>query len=521
MAAGVDLIINLVRPTLGPTGRNVAVEHVLPGNPVELLDSAATIARRIERVSGWERDMGAMYVRHALWRLQQRTGDGTATAAVLFQVIFREARKAVAAGCNAQLLRQELEGFLPLLLDSLRAQVTPLSGLSAMEGFALAVGRDEEVARHLAQIFDVIGPLGRLEIRAGQGRDTRHNFVEGVYWEEGVLHENFLVEKTENRSVLYDPAIVVSDLEVKSAAETVHLLETAAAAGATQLLLVCKGIADPALAPLFDERNQKTVRVVAVRLPGSFIDMQARHMRDLCVVSGANLLSASAGDSLLALREAHFGQARRAWANRDTFGLVTGKGDPKTFREHTESLTQAYRAADDEGRKGDLEGRVTRLMGATSTLRIGALNEGHYQTRKTLVEQTSRALRAALMGGVVPGGGAALRDCRRVLPEGTNPLEERAQAIRILREALAAPLRTIMSNAGLPGGAVALAVESLPQGYCVNVLTGDSGDAQAMGILDSADVIAASLRTAVMGAAQLLTTDVLVHNRDPEIQYNT
>jgi chaperonin GroEL len=520
---GVDLIVNAVRPTLGPLPRMVGVEHSLPGKLPELLDSGGTIARRIPQVLGRNSDMGAMFTRHVLWKLQERVGDGTTTAAILLQSIFNQGVAYVAAGGNAQLLRGALEKSLGGILTQLDRLAVPLQGKAKLAHFTETVCYDPELSQELGQIFDLLGPYGRLEIRTGRGRDVTHEFVQGVYWDEGVLHPEMIEDKHHERTILFDGAVLATDLEIKEAEDTIHLLEVALQEEISGILLICRSIEGAALAPLMNPLNRNKVKVLAVKVPGNFVDVQSWNLTDISVMTGARPVLASAGGSLRSVRLEDFGQARRIWAYRDTFGITTGKGDPHQIRQHVAALRRAYLGAHDQDRHTDLEKRLGRLMGGAATLWIGASSQDAYETKKALAERASRALRAAMIGGVITGGGTGLLACRSALEETLCAAigdEERA-ALRILIRAFEDPFRTLLWNAGIDAGRSAAILAQIGNGRCYDIRRQSVVVALDDGLVDGVEVLKQAVHSAVSSAALLLTTDVLVHLKNPPMLYHT
>lgn len=521
LQAGMNLIVEAVRPTLGPLPRLVGVEHVLPGKQPELLDSGAVIARRIQQVTGRDRDMGAMFARHVLWALQERVGDGTTSAALMMQSVFNQGVGYVSAGGNAQRLRHALEKKQKLILAQLDEMAWRIEGRETLSEIAKNVCHDVELSQELGLAFAILGPYGRLEIRSGRGREITHEFVQGIYWDEGVLHPEMLSDKLNARTLVFDPAIVVSDLEIRDVEDTIHLLEVAHEAEIGAVLLVCRSIEPQALAPLLNPNNRERVNIIAVRLPGNFPEVQYHHLQDLSVLTGARPILAASGASLRTIRLPDFGQARRAWAYRDTFGITTGKGDPLRVREHFEELRRAYCNGPAPEKRDDLEKRLGRLHGGAVTLWVGALTEDAYQARKANAERSARAIRTCLIGGVIPGAGCGLLACRnKLLQEARHTTDgEEPTATRILANALEVPFRVLCRNAGLDSGQIELQLDRFRPGSAYDVLRKKWVDARQNGLVDSLLVVKEAVRSAISSASLLLTTDVLVHLKNPPELY--
>ena len=535
---GIDVIVDAIRPTLGPLPRLVAIERILPGKPPETLDSGATIARRILQIQPRDADMGAMFVRHMLWKLQEKQGDGTAAAAVIFQSLYHHGLTYIAAGGNAAMLRRYLEEGLRLVDEQLTKMTVPLHGKDTLARYAETVCHDAALAEALGEIHDILGPYGRLEIRNAQRTENRREYVQGIHWEEGPLSPEMILNKREWRTTLPEAWVVVTDLEIDDPEDVIHLLELALQNDVHSILLVARALSDRALGVLFNPANRRLVQVLAVKTPGSFVDAQYPALTDLAVLTGGRPLLSLTSDRLQDLTVEDCGMARRIWATRDTFGITTGKGDPCTVQEHVKQLQAAYRNCDKANERDLLALRIGRLLGGSATLWLGAQSDADYEEKKQRAERASRALRAALLEGVVPGGGTALLACRPPLLEQMRQSEhsDRRAAYRILAMALEEPFRTLISNArgqkwvvesgewGVGDVSPGEIVELLAQNdfrCAFDLRQNQIVDPFEAGLLDAAAVLRDSIHSAVSSAALLLTTDVLVHRKNPPMEYNT
>ena len=516
-------MVNAIRPTLGPLPRSVCIDRIFPGKPPEMLDSGGTIAKRILEIQGRNADMGAMFVRHMLWKLQEKTGDGTATAAVIFQSIYNQGIAYLAAGGNAMRLRSFLEEGLRLILSELDQMSIPFARPEQLARFAETVCHDPQLSSLLGEIFDILGPYGRLEIRSGRGRESTREYVQGIYWEEGMLSPHMILDPRQGRSILADGGVLATDLEIDDPQDIVHIMELAVEAGLSGVLLVVKSISDRALGVALNPQNWEKVKILAVKTPGGFADGAHIALQDIAILTGGRVVLKTTHTYLRHASLDDFGSARKIWVNRDTFGFTTGKGDPALVRKYVRELQRAYRQADKVDEKDNLILRIGRLLGGSATLWIGALTEEDYENRKMLAERTSRALRTALINGVVPGGGCAYLTCHSRLEARTSQAsdpDERA-AFRILARALEEPFRCLMANAGLNSGKIQALIHKTGGHQVYDLRTHSLADPEAAGLLDAAGVVCEALHSAVSSAALLLTTDVLVHLRNPPQQYNT
>ena len=330
---GIRTPVAAVRPTLGPRPRLVALQRTGRAGAPEMLDDAGLIARRIIQLPDRDEDMGAMLVRQMLWQVHERAGDGSATAAVIFESIYNQGLTYITAGGNAMRLRRDLETGLRGVLDRLAGMTQPLRGRRALEHFAYSVCYDPDLAHMLGEVFDIIGEYGRLDIRGGQGRTMEREYVEGMYWDAAPYSRAMLTGKAQQRVDLEDAAILVSDLHIERGEELVPLLEAAAQAGERCLLLICQSLAPQALGLLLANSQADRRQIVAAHTPYVGTQQQAA-LEDLALLTGAQALLQAAGDSMAGARHAHLGHARRAWADKDYFGIVGGRGDPKRLRAH-------------------------------------------------------------------------------------------------------------------------------------------------------------------------------------------
>jgi chaperonin GroEL len=385
-------------------------------------------------------------------------------------------------------------------------------------GLAESISNDAELADHLGQIFETIGPFGRLEVRSGPTRDLRHEYVQGVYWEAGPISQDMILDKIELRSVFNEGAILATDLEIKEPEETIGLLQAALSAGITHLLLVVSSMTDQALAPLLNPRNRERIKVLAVKTPGVGLDEQSANLFDLTALTGGRPLLKITQASLSQVKAEDFGYARRIWLYKDTFGVTNPKGDSRLLRSHILHLQEAYRQAEDAKDGEKLLNRLGHLLNGSATLWIGALTEDEYKKRKASAQNTARALRMALLEGVLPGGGIALLACSPALERRIQQCAEGEEvaAYRLLARGVQEPFRTLMDNAGYSPGKIMADLQVTPPGHGFDLRSGHFVDMRQAGIIDPARVVKAAVTSAVSSAALLLTTDVLIHKRNPE-----
>jgi len=518
MQRGINEIIGAVRPTLGPLPRIVAIDRVKDGKMPELLDSGGVIARRIVELPDRDADIGAMFVRHVLWQVHEQVGDGTATTGVLLQSIYNQGVRYIVSGGNAMSLRRYLEEGMRLILDELSDIKIPVAGKEKLAQVAESICYDPSLAKMLGEIFDIIGEYGQLDIRSGRSRELEREYVEGMYWDGGVFSREMITDHAELGTEMQNAAILISDLAIEDPRQLVPLLDVASQAGYQALLIVARKLSDSVTALLLSaSQDAKKFQVIAAKTPAVAATDQAAAMEDLAVLTGGRPVVTAAGDTVGGVKPKDLGRARRVWANRHYFGVVGGKGDPRTLRTHMATLRAVFERATDPGVRQRLQKRIGKLMGGSATLHVGGATELEIKARKEVAERTADALRGAVREGVVPGGGVALLACRPALQQrldrSSDP-NERA-AYRILIKAMEAPIRAILSNAGYDASEVMAEIKLAGQGHGFDVRSGKIVDMAQVGIWDAAAVLSAAAHNAVAGAALALTTDVLVHHKRP------
>jgi chaperonin GroEL len=516
MQRGINQLANAIRPTLGPLPRLVIDKHFGADRP-EALDNGALIARRIVQLADRQADVGAMYLRNLLWRVHETAGDGTATAAVLFQAVYNHGVRYVVAGGDVMRLRRHLEAGARLVMELLSSCTLQVEGPAQFAGLAETICYDRELSEALGEMFDVIGPYGRLEIRSGNTRRLEQQYVEGSYWDGSLFSPHMITDPTRGRALLEEPAILLSNLEAQEPSQLIPALEAALAAGSRSLLLVVKTLSEAATSVLLAPPNRERLLVAAVKTPGADTTAVRESLHDLALLTGGVPLVQEAGDKLERVRPEHLGQARRAWADAEYFGIVGGQGDPAQLRRHVAELRAAYNHADDpRDRKRQLD-RLGKLLGGTAVLWVGALSPLAIDLRKEQARRTAEALRGALRDGVVSGGGVALLDCIPALEERCIAAAdaEECAAYQILRQALEAPIRALLHNAGFDPSETLADVRRAGPRHGFDVVRRQVVDVAQAGILDSAAVVRAAVGGAIHSAALALTIDVLVHRANP------
>ena len=514
-------MVNAIKPTLGPLPRVVASTRTVGDRPPELLDDGGTIARRIIQIPNRDEDMGAMFTRQVLWTLREKTGDGTATAAVLLQKIYSLGIKYIVAGGNAMLLRPYLEEGMKVITQELDRQVRYLEDREQLVGLAETICHDPPLAKMLGEIMDIVGAYGELDIRQGSALELSRDYVEGMYWEGGLLSRSMADDEIRYRSDTTNASILISDLEIKSPQELLPLMEMAVQAKIDTLWLVVKSISDPAISITLNKANRKKIRVYAVKTPGLTIENQMFALEDMAILTGGKPVYARTGMTTESVRPEHLGKARRVWGDRYYFGIVGGRGDVRQLRQHIRELKESFYRKQKPDERKPIQQRLGKLMGGSAILTVGGLTKDVIEVRKEMAERTAESMRGAIRDGVLPGGGVALLACCKALQarlHDSMEFEERA-AYHILLQALETPFRVLMENAGLNPSRYLVQMEKMGESSGVNALTGEVVDMFEAGIIDSATVVKTAVQTAIASAALALTTDILIHRRKPEESY--
>jgi chaperonin GroEL len=516
---GINMIAEAVRPTLGPLPRLVLMEGLRRYDRPEILDDAATIARRIVEIEPRSSDVGAMLIRQALWKMHLEAGDGGATMAVMYQVVLNEGvRYLIQSDANAMLLRAGLQAGLEALLDALGRDAMPLAGKPAIAAMARGMcHNDDEMADLLGEVLDIVGPDGLIVIEKWNKPGLEREYIDGTYWHLSGWWSRWLVtEPGTKRTLFEDAALLITDLKLTQPEQLVPVLDKCLRAGIKRLVIVAAGVSDSVIGLLVKNNTAKTIETLAVRTPRVGEAERVAAMEDIALLSGGRAFYAGANETLDDFDVNDLGRVRRAWATESLFGIYGGKGDARKLRQHVVHLRGQLRLAELDSDRRDLQQRIGRASGGTVIVRVGGFTEAEVEQRKATAEQAVRALRKAVHGGVVPGGGAALLAARPALDGLPAARDEQRAAYKILARALEEPMRTIARNAGAQPDIVLEKVKGCPAGFGYDARALQIVDTRQAGILDSAQVLKTALEIAVRGAAMILTTDVIVHHKQPK-----
>lgn len=511
LARGIDRMTALLRLTLGPIPRVVAVERLVGGNGPEILDSAATVARRTIQLADPFADMGAMLVRSMVGQVFERAGDGTATAAVIARAVVHEAARSIAAGISPPALRRGIERGVAAAGQELRRLARPVDGPEALAGVARAVLGDEKLAAMVGEVVDAVGPDGAVLVDEAQATEVTYDYVDGQRWDAGFASPHFL-DAGQAVARLLEPRVFVTDVVLERAEQLLPLLEVCVAAEERRLLIVAPEVRDAAVALLLVNRQQGVLeQVLAVQAP-SIGAQRTRILEDIAVATGGRCLVAEAGGRPEEVTPGDLGSARQAWASRRTFAILGGRGSREAIRRRIGEAKAELAATDDPTLIRRIRERIGKLAGAAAVVRVGAPTDDAREELKVRIEAAVQSARLGLEQGVVAGGGAALLACGAGL-ERLDLEGDAAIGARILARALEAPLRTIAANAGRDPSPIVHAARRRGPDWAFDVVRGAWVQAHEVGLVDPLAVALAALKGGASAGGLALTTEALVRRR--------
>jgi len=515
LVRGIDRMTRLLRPTLGPLPRTVAIARIVSSQqPPEILDSAAVIARRTIQLSDPFEDMGGMLIRHLVWRVFDQVGDGTATAAVLAQSLVHAGAKYIAAGGDPVSVRRGMQLGLPVVQSELRRQARAIDGPQEIAGAVVGAVGDAELAEMIGEVVDAVGPDGSIQVEDAQGTETVLEYIDGVRWNEGYV-SSFLLKPDESTSTkVLNPRVLVTDYTLERAEQLVPTLEACVSAGARSLVVLAPEVRDSAIGLLVANRERGLLDgAIAVKAP-SFGHQRAQILEDIAIITGGRCVRQDTGRSLARVTIDDLGQARHAWATQFAFGILGGQGTKAAIRQRiAEAKAELSTADDDSYTRDKIRERIGKLAGTAAIVRVGAPTRAEQEELKLRIEAAIKSARSGLRDGVVPGSGAALLACVPAL-ERLEISGDEAVGVRALAHALSEPMRVILLNAGFdPGPIVAQAAQRQP---CVfDVIRREWVNAWSAGIVDPLAVALTVVEISVSAAMTALTAEVLVRRKEP------
>jgi chaperonin GroEL len=513
VARGLDTLANAVKVTLGPRGRNVLLEK--PWGAPTVTKDGVTVAREID-VHDRFANMGAQLVKEVASKTADVAGDGTTTATVLAQAIFREGARLVEAGHNPIDLKRGIDLGVEKIVEALKALSKPTKDKNeiAQVGTISANG-DREIGDILANAMDKVGKEGVITIEENRSIDTVLEFVEGMQWDRGYLSPYFITDTERLECVLEDCLILVHEKKITVMKDLLPVLEQVVQQGKS-LLIVAEDVEGEALAALVVNKLRGTLRCAAVKAPG-FGDRRKEMLKDIAAMVGAKAIMEDLGIKLEELPIEDLGYAKRVVLDNENCTIVDGAGTKDEIQGRIKQIRKEIEETNSDYDKDKLNERLAKLAGGVAVVKVGAATEAELREKKDRVEDALYATRAAAEEGIVPGGGVALVRCQSAL-DGVKLQDQRQYGIQVIRKAIEEPLRQIARNAGLDGAVVLQKVREAKGAHGFNAATETYEDLIAAGIIDPAKVVRVALQNAASVAGLMLTTEALIAEppRKPE-----
>jgi chaperonin GroEL len=506
---GVDILADAVKVTLGPRGRTVILERDF-GAP-QVVNSGVLVAKSVELEDRFE-NMGAQLLREVASRTSEKAGDGTTTATVLAHAMIHEGLRYLAGGMNPMDLKRGMERAIEAVVAELKLIARPCATSKEIAHVAaISANNDASIGELLAGAIDKVGREGAISIEDGSGLASELEVVEGLQFDRGYLSPYFVNNAERQSVVLEDVAILLCDKKLSSLKELLPLLEEVVKAG-RPLLVIAEEIDSDALATLVINTIRGTFKTCAVKAPG-FGDRRKAMLQDIAVLTGGSVVSDEVGLSLEKATLADLGRAKRIEVGKEETTLIGGAGRSEAIKERVAAIRKERDAATSDYDREKLDERIAKLSGGVALIKVGAATETELKERKIRVVDALHATRAAVDEGIVPGGGVALLRARRVLADLKGANLDEVSGIRLVERALEAPLRCIVSNAGVEPSVVLSKVdESADRAFGYNAATRTYGDLLQMGVIDPAKVTRLALQNAGSIASLILTTDCMIAN---------
>ena len=509
---GIDILANAVGTTLGPKGRNVALDKKW-GAPT-ITHDGVTVAKEIELPDPYE-NMGVQLLKEAATKTNDVAGDGTTTATVLAHVMVTEGMKNVAAGANPMLIKKGIEMAVKAVVEEIKKMAKPVQSKDDIAHVASISSADPEIGNLIAEVMDKVGKDGVITVEESKtGLPFETEYVEGMQFDRGYISPYFVTNPETMEAVLENPYILIHDKKISAAADIIPVLERVLQEGETRsLLVIAEDVDGEALATLVLNKLRGIFNAVAVKAPG-FGERRKAMLQDIAILAGGQVISEELGRKLENVRISDLGRADKVVVTKDDTTIIGGRGDPKAIKGRIEQIKAEMEKTTSDYDREKLQERLAKLAGGVAIIRVGAATEVELKEKKHRVEDALSATRAAVEEGIVPGGGVALLNAARAL-DSLKADGDVQTGINIVRRALEEPLRRIAENAGEDGAVVVEMVRRLQKeknnpNIGFNVLTGEYVDMVEAGIIDPAKVTRTALENAASVAAMILTTEALV-----------
>ena len=502
---GVNTLADAVKITLGPKGRNAVIEKKF-GSPVITKDGV-TVAKEIELQDPLE-NMGAQMVREVASKTSDVAGDGTTTATVLAQAIFREGVRTVAAGANPMSLKRGIDKAVEVAITEIKRLSREVKGEMISQVGTISANTDKQIGSLIAEAMKKVGKDGVITVEESKTMETTLEVVEGMQFDRGYLSPHFVTDPERMECVLEDVTILIHEKKISSMKDLLPLLEQTAKTG-KPLLIIAEDLEGEALATLVVNKLRGTLHCAAVKAPG-FGDRRKAILEDIAVLIGGKAFTEELGIKLENVKLEDLGRAKKVTIDRDNTTIVAGSGKADEIKARIKQLRTQIEDTTSDYDKEKLQERLAKLVGGVAIIKVGAATETELKEKKARVEDAMHATRAAVEEGIVAGGGTALLRCLPAL-EKLKLHDDEATGVNLVKRALEEPLRQIAQNAGYEGAVVVGRVrESKDDNFGFNAETGEFGDLIKAGVIDPAKVTRLALQNAASIVSLMLTTEVLI-----------
>jgi len=507
---GVDSLANAVKVTLGPKGRNVILGKSY-GTPTITKDGV-TVAKEIDLKDALE-NMGAQMVKEVASKTSDIAGDGTTTATVLAQAIYREGAKNVTAGANPMAIKRGIEKSVAAMTAAIGKMSKPVSGPMVAQVGTISANHDETIGRLIAEAMDKVGKDGVITVEEAKGMETSLDIVEGMQFDRGYLSPYFVTDQERMEVALENPFILIHEKRLTAMKDLLPILELVARAG-RPLVIVAEDVEGEALATLVVNKLRGTIHVAAVKAPG-YGDRRKAMLEDLAILTNGKALTEDLGVKLENMTLEDLGQAKKITIDKDNTTIVEGAGTSEAIAGRVRQLRAQVEDTTSDYDREKLQERLAKLVGGVAIIKVGAATETEMKEKKARVEDAMHATKAAVEEGIVPGGGVALLRAAAAL-DGLQLTGDEEIGVRIVRRAIEEPMRWIATNAGHEGSIVVQRVKAMTRDEGFNAQTEQYEDLVKAGIIDPAKVVRSALQHAASIASLLLTTEAVISQTGDE-----
>jgi chaperonin GroEL len=511
LKAGVDILASAVATTLGPKGRNVALDRKF-GSPT-ITHDGVTVSKEIELEDPFE-NMGAQLLKEAATKTNDIAGDGTTTSTVLAHAIVTDGLKSLAAGSNPMLLKRGIEAAARAAADAISKQSIDVTTKEEIASVAAISAQDREIGELIAEVMDKVGKDGVITVEESKGLEFETEYVEGMQFDRGYISPYFVTDPEQMEANIEEPYVLIHDKKISAASDIVPILEKLVQVGKRDFVVIAEDIEGEALATLVLNKLRGMLNVVAVKAPG-FGDRRKAMLQDIAILTGGTVITEELGRKLESVTMNDLGQAGRVVVTKDDTTVIEGKGDASRIKGRIEEIKVEIDRSTSDYDKEKLQERLAKLAGGVAVIRVGAATETELKEKKHRVEDALSATRAAVEEGIVPGGGVALINALKAMKKLKGANEDEDIGVKIVRKALEKPMYGIVQNAGKDGAVIIEGVrrrqeEEKNENIGFDVLEEEFVDMVEAGIIDPAKVTKGALENAASIAAMILTTEALI-----------